>query len=164
MDNKRWHDGHWFFNLSLASWCYLKPGYYEAGGMPTSEDFLHQIPDREVESLIRELDTHGWIKPRLDERLRAEDLKITHRLLDIIQANSKQADGYGVKMKLCPIQELCPHYTNGSKRKVHHIRLTDSCKKWLDMSCGMGVSLQVFIKGPIACDIQKIKRIKGGLK
>jgi len=31
------------------------------------------------------LDEAGWIKPRLDERLRAEDLKITHRLLDILE-------------------------------------------------------------------------------
>jgi len=43
MDTKRWHDGHWFFDYSLVSWCYLKAGYYEPGVKPTSEDFLHQI-------------------------------------------------------------------------------------------------------------------------
>ena len=84
MDNKRWHDGCWFFDRSLDSWCYLKPGYYEPGLIPTAEDFLHEISSQEVEALIRELDTQGWIKPRLDERLRSEDLKITHRLLDLL--------------------------------------------------------------------------------
>jgi len=84
MNEQRWHDGHWFFDTSLNSWCYLRPGYYEPGIVPTAEDFLHQIPDREIETLIRELDTHGWIKPRLDERLRSEDLKIRHRLIDLL--------------------------------------------------------------------------------
>ena len=68
-------------------------------------------------------------------------------------------------MKLCPIQELCPKYTNGTKRKVHHIRLVETCKSYLDLSCEMGMRLQVWITGePIACDIDKVKRLKEGLK
>jgi len=82
---ERWHDGHWFHDMSLDSWCYLKPGYYEVGAMKSPDDFLHQITPSEVYSLIRKLDEEGWIKPRLDERLRTEDLKITHRLLDLLE-------------------------------------------------------------------------------
>ena len=33
--------------------------------------------------------------------------------------------------KLCSQQELCRHYTDSSKRKVHHIRITNPCKHWL---------------------------------
>ena len=81
---KRYSDGRWFFNKARNAWCYLKPGYYEPGVASISTDFSYQIEAREVEELIRRLDEEGWIKPRLDERLRTEDLKITHRLLDII--------------------------------------------------------------------------------
>ncbi|KKN31722.1 hypothetical protein LCGC14_0821070 [marine sediment metagenome] len=82
---ERWFDGDWFFDNSLNAWRYLKSGYYEAGVMHSSGDFLHQVSARETEALIRKLDSEGWIKPRLDERLRAEDLKITHRLIDLLQ-------------------------------------------------------------------------------
>lgn len=82
---KRYSDGRWFYNQSYDAWCYLKPGYYEPGVEPSSTEFSHQIDAREIEVLIKRLDEEGWIKPRLDERLRTEDLKITHRLLDIIE-------------------------------------------------------------------------------
>lgn len=81
---KRYHDGRWFLSNTRNAWCYLKPGYYEPGVEPGSEAFLHQINAQEIEMLIKALDEAGWIKPRLDDRLRTEDLKITHRLLDII--------------------------------------------------------------------------------
>ena len=84
MMEKRWFDGGWFLSQSLNCWCYLKPGYYEPGVMHQPEDFLHQITAQEIESLIRKLDEAGWIKPRLDERLRREDLKITHRVIDLL--------------------------------------------------------------------------------
>ena len=85
---KRYHDGKWFFDEVRNAWCYLKPGYYEIGVVPTLDDFLHQISAPEVRMLLVKLDEAGWIKPRLDERLRTEDLKITHRLLDIIERKS----------------------------------------------------------------------------
>ena len=82
---KRYFEGRWFFNEAFNAWCYLKPGYYEPASLPGQEDFLHQIDAQTIQNLIRRLDEEGWIKPRLDERLRTEDLKIMHRLLDIIQ-------------------------------------------------------------------------------
>ena len=86
---ERWFEGKWFFDHSYNSWCYLKPGSYVPGEMPSEEDYLHQISAEETRALIRELDDAGWIKPRLDERLRADDLKITHRLIDLLAKRGK---------------------------------------------------------------------------
>ena len=62
--------------------------------------------------------------------------------------------------KLCYLQETCPNYTNGSKRKAHHIRLTDVCKSTLDYSCEMYVNLLFHHGIEIACDIDKMRRLK----
>ena len=82
---KSYHDGRWFFRSDYNAWCYLKPGYYEPDAEIISDDIKYRIDATEIGMLIRRLDEEGWIKPRLDERLRAEDLKITHRLLDILE-------------------------------------------------------------------------------
>ena len=53
--------------------------------------------------------------------------------------------------ELCPHQEVCPDYSNGSKRRVHHIRATEKCLVWKFKRC---------VKLGDACEIAKIKRIK----
>ncbi len=65
-------------------------------------------------------------------------------------------------MLLCPIQEECPQFNNGTKRKVHHIRISEPCKGWLDMTCEMGINLRLWLEPdqPIACNLDKIKKIK----
>jgi len=67
-------------------------------------------------------------------------------------------------MKICPIQDLCQDYSNGTKRKSHHLRITEPCKSFLDMSCEMSIKIQLFLGEELACDINKIRRIKGELK
>jgi len=71
-------------------------------------------------------------------------------------------------MKLCLYQELCRHYNNNTKRRVHHIRITEVCKHWLASDCEKIdelMVLQEYITGqPVACNVEKIKRIKGELK
>ncbi len=69
-----------------------------------------------------------------------------------------------MSMKLCPIQELCQHFSNGSKRKVHHIRISDPCRFFLDMTCEESIRIQMFLGETMACDINKIKRIKEKIK
>lgn len=83
-ESKVWFDGRWLYDPS-GWWKYLRPGYYDPAAVPAAEDFQHTVGLREMLQLIPRLDEEGFIKPRLDERLRSEDLKITHRLLDIIQ-------------------------------------------------------------------------------
>ena len=67
-------------------------------------------------------------------------------------------------MKLCPIQEICNHFSNGTKRRSHHIRLSDPCKKWLVMDCErileLGAVIEYATGKPMACNIEKVKRIK----
>uniref|UniRef100_A0A6M3J9I5 Uncharacterized protein n=1 Tax=viral metagenome TaxID=1070528 RepID=A0A6M3J9I5_9ZZZZ len=79
---KVWRNPEWYFDPGRGGWCLTKAGEYESGDMP---DIDKTIDMREVQQLIVALDEEGWIKPRLDERLRTEDLRITHRLMDIIE-------------------------------------------------------------------------------
>ena len=56
-------------------------GFFEEGEqrVPTKTLYFEEIPP-----LVEALENEGFLKPRLDERLRTEDLKITHRLLDLL--------------------------------------------------------------------------------
>ncbi len=65
-----------------------------------------------------------------------------------------------MSMPNCPISELCQNYTNGTKRRVHHIRLTEPCTLFLDMSCALSIEIQLACGETLACDIEKIKKIK----
>jgi len=81
MENKVYVQAHWFMDVSKRSFCFIPAGYYEIGRQAES---IKEITDVEVISLIPELEKAGFIKPRLDERLRVEDLKITHRIIDLL--------------------------------------------------------------------------------
>lgn len=75
------HEGRWWYDHSWDTWKYRPSGLYNpAIEQPPSIT----IDGRETRQLITALDEAGWIQPRLDERLREGDIKITHRLLDII--------------------------------------------------------------------------------
>lgn len=74
--------GRWTTLPETADLLYFGPGEYEPGES-RKPDVV--IPSSTIPELIAYLDEAGYIKPRLDERLRAEDLKITHRLLDTVQ-------------------------------------------------------------------------------
>ena len=64
-------------------------------------------------------------------------------------------------MKLCPSQELCQSYSNGSKWKVHRIRITDVCRYWNGEYCTHKIA---GVKSGDACNLEKIRKIKGELK
>jgi len=81
MNDKIWRDSHWFFDYAKDAWLLTSPGAYLIAEAP---DIMFEIRSNHIEALIRKLDEAGWIKPRLDERLRSEDLKITHRLIDLL--------------------------------------------------------------------------------
>ena len=68
-------------------------------------------------------------------------------------------------MKFCPIQELCQEYTTGdNKPPNHHLRITLPCKLFLDFSCEESVRIQIFLGKDMSCDIEKVNRIRKGLK
>lgn len=76
------HKGRWWYDRVWGAWKYRSPGLYNPM-VEVSPDIT--VEGEAIQQLITALDEAGWIQPRLDERLREEDLKITHRLLDIIQ-------------------------------------------------------------------------------
>lgn len=68
-------------------------------------------------------------------------------------------------MKLCPIQEVCRKFKTGDNKPPNNdVRDKYPCKSFLDMSCDMGLRLQEWIDGPVACNLEKIRRIKKELK
>ncbi len=79
---KTFFEGRWTTLPESGDIVYFRPGEYEEGELRTPDVV---IPRTAVSKLVAYLDEAGYIKPRLDERLRAEDLKITHRLLDTVQ-------------------------------------------------------------------------------
>lgn len=65
-------------------------------------------------------------------------------------------------MKNCPISDLCQYYSNGSKRRGHHIRMIEPCKKFLSGECECAAYLQWWLEGKkgISCRIDKHKGVK----
>lgn len=55
---------------------------------------------------------------------------------------------------ICKLQETCKHFTNGTKRKSHHIRITDVRTKLLKNKCSEGYDIA---QGP-ACAI-KVRKL-----
>jgi len=80
-----WQEGHWFFDVPMASWRYVPPGEYERGVSISDGQITHSLDSREVALLVDALQEAHWIKPKINERVREEDVKVIHRLLDIIQ-------------------------------------------------------------------------------
>ncbi len=86
MPDKAWREGRWYSRPWMNDIEYLPPGLYEVNAMrPEVVEGSVVLDTYQLETLIRFLDEQGYIKPRLDERLRVEDLKITHRLLDLLE-------------------------------------------------------------------------------
>jgi len=74
--------GIWYSDIRFDALCYVPPGFYEETVYPEP---TIMIPHEAIAGLITVLDELGLIKPRLDERLRQEDLRITHRVLDLLE-------------------------------------------------------------------------------
>lgn len=76
-------EGGWLVDRARGGFGYIEPGYYDPA-VKLPEPVLF-ITERQVRGgLIALLESEGLITPRLDERLRTEDLKITHRVIDLL--------------------------------------------------------------------------------
>jgi len=76
-----YQESTWYYDRSRMAFCKTVAGERDVGA-EAEIDF--ELDRRSIPGLIDALDRNGFIQPRLDDRLRVEDLKITHRLLDII--------------------------------------------------------------------------------
>jgi len=78
-----WRDGKWFCDVGI--WRYIPAGTYNPAVRIENDQIVHSLEPREVDQLVDALQEAHWIKPKIDERVREEDIKIIHRLLDIIE-------------------------------------------------------------------------------
>ncbi len=70
-------------------------------------------------------------------------------------------------MKQCPISHCCDRYSSGDNKPPNeHVRVTIPCVSWVAMTCDMGVELEMWLghKDGIACDLNKINKIKESVK
>lgn len=81
---ERWMDGQWARDAMTGAFLHRRAGYYDEAINTPPEAIDVRLYDDAIPGLITLLEESGYIKPRLDERLRTEDLKITHRLLDLL--------------------------------------------------------------------------------
>lgn len=83
MNNEKvYYEPAWEFVPHLHELRFYPDGYYPAGEQREPKKI---IKGQEINLLIKALDREGLIKPTLDDKVRKEDLKITHRLLDIME-------------------------------------------------------------------------------
>ena len=81
-----WREGYWFYDIDYFAYRHRRAGQYDPQVRLGDDTVDATLPsDADIPGLIKLLEQDGYIKPRLDERLRTEDLKITHRLLDIME-------------------------------------------------------------------------------
>jgi hypothetical protein len=69
--------------------CYIAPGAYEE--FVEAEPAV-RVPHDAVEPLIKFLNDNGYLKPRLDDRVRTDDVKIINRLIDLLAAEGSQVE------------------------------------------------------------------------
>lgn len=82
MNEKVYIESRWAYNPMSGYFEYFNEGHYNPG--------VHRDPDLTLPrhaafKLIDYMSKSGHISPTLDEKVRKEDLKITHRLLDIME-------------------------------------------------------------------------------
>lgn len=84
-DQQIYREGFWIEQFAADGLRWMPAGMYDVSQTrvewPEGSIF---VPSEALLALVPKLEARGFIKPRLDDRLRAEDLKITHRLLDLL--------------------------------------------------------------------------------
>lgn len=75
----------WIFSMEDDTLVHFKGGNKEPFTAYETDDFDVIIPRHYIPELIQFLTDKGYIKPQMSKESREEDLKIVHRLLDIIE-------------------------------------------------------------------------------
>jgi len=75
-------EGWWYFDPSRNAIAHAPKGEYEESELVTPDIVIGR---RQIPELLTVLEENGWLKPRIDEQVRVEDLKITHRCLDLAE-------------------------------------------------------------------------------
>jgi len=83
---EQWFEGRWRYEPHLNLFRWVPPGNYDTYVLFDEwPEGTIEVRADSIPKLVEQLEANGFLKPRLDDRLRAEDLKITHRLLDLLE-------------------------------------------------------------------------------
>jgi len=85
MTDKAYTEGGWRFDWTTGSYVYIKPGEYDIGGSLPSDAIICKINNRLIPELLEVLDKEGQLPRRYKNEDREPDLKVVHRLLDILE-------------------------------------------------------------------------------
>ena len=96
MADKYYMEARWQPSVPLDGVFYIPSGYYTIGEEIDTANCKF-ISRQELLQLIPYLDNSGYLQPKLDTKLRDEDLKITHRLLDLLDKSIGGGDPYASK-------------------------------------------------------------------
>lgn len=89
----RYVEGHWIDDIFRDSLRWIPSGVYDDTKLYMPDNYpegSYSVPLDHFIKAIPLLESHRIITPRLDERLRTEDLKITHRLIDLLDKVATQ--------------------------------------------------------------------------
>ena len=75
-------EGRWYHDPSMDEWQMVEPEEVPSG---VRLEPKYRIESHNVRLLLEALDAHGWIKPRLDDIVRQDDVRIIHRLIDVLE-------------------------------------------------------------------------------
>jgi hypothetical protein len=79
------NQGFWFYEVSRRAYGYIPPGEYEAGAFLDASKWLDWHEYQDLLTYMKENERDGLL--RTD---RTEDLKIIHRLLDILEPEASK--------------------------------------------------------------------------
>ena len=82
-------DPIWVPSSSRFGYEYYAGGFYEEGELREPQ---LQLDNQKLYLLIEALDKNGDLRPRLDDKIRQEDLKLMNRLMDLLD---KTIESYG---------------------------------------------------------------------
>lgn len=64
-----------------------------------------------------------------------------------------------MSLTICPLQDICPRYANGTTDRSNYTRMLHPCNEFLGASCEMGAQTEMFIRmelgEEVACSIEK---------
>jgi len=75
----------WVIDITIGTISHFKGGNYESLVQLQEDDYDIVIPQYYIPELIQLLTEKGYIKPQMSKESREEDIKIIHRLLDVVE-------------------------------------------------------------------------------
>ena len=85
---KKFIEGHWVFDIDYLAYRWIPDGEYNAAVAIDRKDSIF-IDDRMASKLLKYMEENRHIPLTVNQSLHQDDLKIVHRLIDIIEKNTQ---------------------------------------------------------------------------